>query len=470
MPIPASHAPNVPCLSFDLLESLSRRIEILTGQYFPLERFQDLNRNVCACARDFGYSDIETFARWLLAASLTENQVKTLAAYFTVGETYFFRDSRMFTALRETVVPRILARCAREGGKIRIWSAGCSSGEEPYSIAILLADMIAGIGNLDISILATDINGSVLEKAKQGIYRTWSLRMTNQIQKARWFTQKGDLFILSPKIREMVVFTYLNLMDDIYQAMSNSINNMDLIVCRNVMMYFSKDQASRVLRKLAKSLRDDGILVLGSVEAGIPETGADLVSVPLPGICAFQKKQREKTTPEPVPRAYVTWPGAAGSYGQACLTVPEKRKTQAPQIDARNTEPPPVALDRIKFIADRGRVDQALEMCEKSLKTDLFNASLHYLKATFLQELNRPKEAISALQQTLYLDQNFLMAHFSLGLLLRASGRVSAAEVHLATVRRLLEKYQENDILPQAEGMCAGELMRLASKSEKVQL
>lgn len=469
MPTPAGHAQNGFSLSFDLLENISRRIETLTGQYFPLERFQELNRNVCACARDFGYSDLETFARWLFTAPMTKDQINTLAARFTVGETYFFRDSRLFTALREEVIPRILARRALAGQGIRIWSAGCSSGEEPYSIAILLADMIAGTGNRDISILATDINGRGLEKARQGIYRAWSLRMTNQIQKTRWFTQKNDLFILSPKIRQMVTFTYLNLMDDVYQVMSSSINNMDLIICRNVMMYFSKDRASQVAGKLAESLCDNGILMLSSVEAGIPETGTDLVRVPLPGIYAFQKKQREKNAPEPVPRAYVTWPGTAGPCRQTCLTVPEKKKKQAVQTDAGNIEPQPVSMDRIKSLADRGKVDQALDMCEKILKTDLFNASLHYLKATFLQEMNRPKEAISALQQALYLDQNFLMAHFSLGHLLRANGRLPAAEAHLATVRKLLEKYQENDILPGAGGMCAGELMRLASKSEKVQ-
>ncbi|HUF80183.1 MAG TPA: CheR family methyltransferase, partial [Burkholderiales bacterium] len=175
-----------------LLAGVSEFVAQRIGLHFPPERWRDIERAIEAAAREFGLPDAESCARALLCAPLTHAQVEVLASHLTVGETYFFRDKNSFAALEEHILPELLR--ARRGSeqRLRIWCAGCCTGEEPYSVAMVLDRLIPDPEAWNLTILATDINPRFLRKAAEGIYGEWSFRGTPEWVRERYFTRRRD--------------------------------------------------------------------------------------------------------------------------------------------------------------------------------------------------------------------------------------------------------------------------------------
>ena len=230
---------------------------------------------------------------WLLSSLPTRSQIEILASHLTVGETYFFRDKRLFKTLEESILPELIQLRRNSGRHLRIWSAGCSSGEEPYSIAILLSKMIPDIGDWGITILATDINMRFLQKAADGVYRHWSFRDIQPGIKEGFFNQKQDgRFEVLSRIRQMVTFSYLNLVEDAYPSLVNNTNALDIIFCRNVLMYFVPELASKVAPNLHRSLVDGGFLIVSPTESSIP-IFSQFTTVRAPGTILYKKEARQ---------------------------------------------------------------------------------------------------------------------------------------------------------------------------------
>lgn len=231
------------------------------------ERWHDLERRLGSAAREFGFKDIEACIQWLMSAPLTKSQIEILASYLTVGETYFFREKKSFEILEEQILPELIHSRQAER-RLRIWSAGCCTGEEPYSLAILLSKMIFDLKDWNITILATDINPRFLQKATEGVYSEWSFRGTPPWIKEKYFkrTQKGHFEILPP-IKEMVMFSHLNLAEDTYPSFLNNTNGLDIIFCRNVLMYFTPECVKKVIKNLYCSLMEGGWLIVSPSEA-----------------------------------------------------------------------------------------------------------------------------------------------------------------------------------------------------------
>ncbi len=157
-----------------LLAQAGEFISDLMGLYFPKARRKDLERGLCAASLELGFENPEACTRWLLSSTLNKSQLEVLAGHLTVGETYFFRDKRTFAFLEEKCLPELIELRRTTGKYLRIWSAGCCTGEEPYSLAILLHKIMGDTKDWNISILATDINPAFLRKASTGIYGEWS--------------------------------------------------------------------------------------------------------------------------------------------------------------------------------------------------------------------------------------------------------------------------------------------------------
>ncbi|NQU81836.1 MAG: chemotaxis protein CheR, partial [Bacteroidetes bacterium] len=195
-----------------LLAKFSKYIAENLGLYFPEKRRNDLRDKFLPASMKFGFNDAESCINWLLSTPLTQEQVETLSSYLTIRKTHFFRDKNIYNELEKHVLPELINSRRKTGKHIRIWSAGCSSGEEPYSIAILLHKMIPDLKDWSISILATDINPRALKKAKNGIYYKWSFRGTPKWVKDGYFSEtKEDSYIIMPYIKKMVSFSYHNL-------------------------------------------------------------------------------------------------------------------------------------------------------------------------------------------------------------------------------------------------------------------
>src|SRR5579863_3891123 len=175
------------------------------GLHFPRERLIDLQRGLSDAADEFGFDDVAACADWLLSAPPTRPQLQVLASHLTIGETYFFRDKPAFDVLASRVLPELIhARRGRER-RVRLWSAACCSGEEAYSLAILLHQLLPDLADWQVTILATDINARFLRKAVEASYGEWSFRDAPSGFKQRYFHPAGNgQYVIRPDIKKLV--------------------------------------------------------------------------------------------------------------------------------------------------------------------------------------------------------------------------------------------------------------------------
>ena len=191
-------------------------------------------------------------------ASITADVVEAM----TTNETFFFRDKIPFDHLRDTIVPSLIhSRASRR--TLRIWSAACSTGQEPYSIAMCLKEKAAELAGWRIEIVGTDLSREVLEKSKAGIYSQFEVQRGLPIQLlVKYFTQIGEMWQLNADIRGMVQYRQLNLLQDF-----SSLGKFDVIFCRNVLIYFDQETKAATFERIARVLEPDGMLMLGAAES-----------------------------------------------------------------------------------------------------------------------------------------------------------------------------------------------------------
>ena len=163
-------------LTPEILDQLSILVAEQVGLHFPRQRWQDLEKGFNTAAKELGFPDAQALADHLLSAPMAKDLLEVLASHLTINETYFFREKRIFEILEWEILPPLLASRRAGERRLRIWSAGCASGEEAYSIAILLHKVLPDLQDWQITVLATDISQRALRKAEQGIYSQWSFR------------------------------------------------------------------------------------------------------------------------------------------------------------------------------------------------------------------------------------------------------------------------------------------------------
>lgn len=212
------------------LELISEEIEMKFGLHFSQNRFKDLKRCLISAA-NLKDIDLDLYIELFLSKQLSDEDYKDLANCLTIGETYFFRDKKMFDVLRKTVIPNIIDS-KRESKTITFWSSGCSTGEEAYSIAILMKELMLDFNKWNINIIGTDINLNSLSKAKEAIYGEWSFRETDVSFKNKYFDIiKSNRYKLKDEIKKCVKFNYLNLADEMYTIDNKLIKEVDIILC-----------------------------------------------------------------------------------------------------------------------------------------------------------------------------------------------------------------------------------------------
>ena len=236
-----------------------------TGIILGLRGTSHLTQGLQQYAEAIGCFDLGDIYMRLSRADTSSEIWDKLADLFTVCETYFFRDQSQFQALREHILPGLIQRRLSER-RLRIWSAGCATGEEPYSVAILLHELIPDIEKWRIHILATDLNKRVLRKAGQGVYKQWSFRQCESAVQNTYFEPRGDCFALKPMIRDMVTLGYLNLVEDAYPSLATNTKALDLIIFRNVAIYQTEKVTRQVVERFCKCLLPGGWLMVSATE------------------------------------------------------------------------------------------------------------------------------------------------------------------------------------------------------------
>jgi len=219
-----------------------------------------------------------------------EEELTILVDNLTTNETYFFRENPQLRAFAEEILPE-LREVLTDRKILRIWSAGCSTGEEPYTIAMLLLESGDWWRNWQVEILGSDINQRVLHTARKGVYKKSAHRVTNPEMLAKYFVEedKGDYRIVD-KVKELVSFSSVNLLDP---AKTSLISNMDIIFCRNVIIYFDKEVKKKVIESFSNKLRDGGYLLLGHSESLINISNAFVLRT-LKNDMVYQKPLRTR--------------------------------------------------------------------------------------------------------------------------------------------------------------------------------
>ncbi|HEV8549192.1 MAG TPA: protein-glutamate O-methyltransferase CheR, partial [Polyangiaceae bacterium] len=242
------------------LERLRDAVSERLGFAFQADQLEQLGQTLQPRVRELGLEGLDAYVARLSSREHGASETAALAALVTVTETFFFRGQEQVHALLEQVVP-LRATGAR---RLRVVCAGCASGEEPYSIAIALAEMLPDLDAWDVKLFGLDVTRAMLEKAARGRYGAWSLRAAPERLKARYFEEQGREFVLSPRIRRLVEFREVNLVEPnplFFRSLAA-----DAVFCRNVLMYLTPEATREVVRELTAALLPDGFLFLGHAE------------------------------------------------------------------------------------------------------------------------------------------------------------------------------------------------------------
>ncbi|WP_235913774.1 CheR family methyltransferase [Teichococcus coralli] len=443
-----------------------------TGHFYYQDKDTLLWERVRRRLRETGLPGTAAYVERLKDPVAGEEEWAALVAAITIGETFFFRYAEQFAALQGTILPDIIARNAATR-RLRIWSAGCASGAEPYSVAILLRRLLGeALPQWRISLTGTDLNEAVLQVARRGLYSRWALRSLPPEEVARDFTPDTDgrHWALRPQHRAMVRFERHNLLSLLDAGAPLQLTEFDLILCRNVLIYFHPEVVERLVHALAERLNAGGWMLLGHAEPN-PAFTRFLEVVNLPGTIAYRRGGGALPSSPPAaaplaasPVAPPFAPPVAPSVW-APLAVPPVPHPLPPRPAAPQPAAAPAVgalLEEARLRADRGDLAGAQEACRAGLAVEPTHPALHYYEGLVARALGRPAAAEQAFRRALYLRGDFIMAHYQLGLLLLDEGRAAAGRRALAVASRIAMSLPGDAALEEGDGMTAQELRTAA--------
>lgn len=251
-------------LSTSSFEEWRKYIYDLCGIYFQDNKKYLLESRLQKRIKHLNIDSFDKYLQYLKTNIRREEEKKQLFEAITINETYFFRNQPQLDALITSIIPDLIKNRLTNTNKIRIWSSASSSGEEAYSVAMILNELIIPkYPNLKIEIIGTDINFAVIETAQKGIFKEYSIRNTPTIYLKKYFKKVENSYVIDPKIKEMVSFKLLNLYDDL--AMK-TMGKSDIIFCANVLIYFDQDSKIKVVNNLYNNLNPNGYLFIGYSE------------------------------------------------------------------------------------------------------------------------------------------------------------------------------------------------------------
>ena len=247
-------------------EFLSNLLYKQSGLILTPDKDYLLKTRLQPVARKHGISSIEQIVSTLKMRH-DEKLVNSITDAMTTNESLFFRDKNPFDQFKAVVLPSLLeSRAARKS--IRIWSAACSSGQEPYSLSMILDELASKLSGWRVEIIATDISAEMIARAQSGLYSQFEVQRGLPVQLlVKYFQQEGDRWRLSDKIRNMVTFREFNLLED-----PRPLGNFDIVFCRNVLIYFDHETKKKVLDGISRQIAPDGFLYLGGAETVISIT------------------------------------------------------------------------------------------------------------------------------------------------------------------------------------------------------
>ena len=447
-----------------LLEAMVDRIAVHFGLRYPPADYPALSRKLEQMAVEEGEDPADLVAR-LVAAPWTDPETALLARALTVKETYFCRERPAFRALRELVLPSLVRERDAADRTVRCWSAACATGEEAYSAAMLCWSVLPVPESWQVRITATDVDPAALATAERGRYSPWSFRNVSPGVIDRFFLREpGGALSVVPALRQWVTFSRQNLVTGSAPATEDG-EGFDLVICRNVLIYFTPDAIGTVIGRLAGALREGGWLVVGITEAPFVRDPS-LVPVRAPGITLFRKQETAapSSPPAPIPAAPLRrspvrrHPEPARPVSGGHRRRPDRR----PALRSRADTPPVSEVSGLAHRhADRGDLSAALEAVDAALAADPLDPSHLYLRAMVLSEQGRLDEAMEAMRRVVYADPDSILALYWLGVWALRAGRPREARRALREARALCAALAPGAPVPDGEGLGADRLMTM---------
>jgi chemotaxis protein methyltransferase CheR len=449
-----------------MLASISLRIEALLGLSYPSHRHEELADILLKALPDLGFKTPAEFFHWLQGSAFSLEDAARLSTCLTIGETYFFRENNNIIALEERILDKLIREHRKTARRLRIWSAGCATGEEAYLLAILLLRKLQDIGEWDIQIIGTDINPESIRKAKTGQYRPWSFRQMPEGWREQFFIRVDrDLYQVEPELSRQVSFEVANLINDPRPG------PFDLIICRNVFIYFSERAIRQVLEKFSGCLTPHGWFITSATEAWpVQQTGILRVDEHSHG-ALFRRKGGELLEEVLTPPPAAVWPPDDDKTAGALsfhLAEPEIRPEE-PVLSRRPLAVPagrhagrakePVEDDaaaavcrKAKELAGVGKIEKAMAVCTEFLDKEPETLEVLLLLALLQQEAGETGKAKATLRKILYLEPDHIMALVRLGLLEAAGNR------HLQRALRSLAGLDPDTVVPHSDEHTAKQL------------
>jgi chemotaxis protein methyltransferase CheR len=460
-------------LTVPVLETVSRVIEKRSGLAFPPEKWPELRKGLAEAAAMLGLPDAREMADRFLSPSAPAEWTALLLDRLTIGETYFFREPDALEGLEKQIIPDLIRKRKSGSRTLRIWSAGCSTGEEAYTLSILLLRAIPDIERWDVSVLATDLNTGSLKKAREGRYTAWSFRGTPEWVRTGYFHASGNqAWTIAPAVRKLVRFERLNLTTDTYPASWNGTAEIDLILCRNVLMYFAPDRVEKVLRGFNAALAPGGFLVVSANELSMSRfEGFERVDQGK-AFC-FRKlsdaRRRSAAASDAAtrpPSRRIPAKTASPSPPAAGTSSAPPARAGRPVASAPAAAAPVDSLAAARQAADAGRFDEAAMHCRVALEANPMDPAGYYLYGVVLQEKGDPTAAAREFRRAIYLDPDFVAPYVSLGNLLQASGNREEAKRQLSNALSILERYPGAEFVRESDGTTVAALAAMIRSIE----
>jgi chemotaxis protein methyltransferase CheR len=459
--------------------------------YFNQNNQRILERALLRRVQALRLDSLRAYYNYLLSQAENYDELNKLIGLLTVGETSFFRYRSHREALLHYVLPRLIDK-NKDRKSVRIWSAGCSTGEEPYSLAILIRENFPELIDWDIQILATDINKRALRQAREGIYGERSLRMMEERLRKKYFRKEEAHYQISGEIREMVRFNYLNLKSDSFPVA------IDMLFCRNVLIYFEMETIRNIVASFSNSLNAGGYLFMGHSETmqnvsdrfqrhnqknaffyqlKIPEAVQGPVKK---AIKKHVSSGRPSSEDRPVKGTACKSPSRSLEgqnkrldpeqlYRNAVNAFEHERLNEAGQLFDQLLELQPqnplALVGKGLLLANQGQYRDARILCARAIKENDLLPEAYLLRGLILDMEGFLERALVEYQKVLWLDANFVMAHY-----LSASiyGRLASNEEKQRSLRnaaRSLEKLKDSlDSVPFSGGLSCGVFLEIVHR------
>ncbi len=382
-----------------------------------------------------------------------------LMPLLTNGESYFERDKGQFALIRDTILPDLIQRRGRDGEKtLRLWSAGCSTGEEVYSLAMVTHAALPR--GWKVTILGTDINMEALQRARRAVYGAWSFRGVEPTTRDRYFCEVGGGYEVVPELRERVTFAFCNLSASDWPDAERGITDMDLIVCRNVLIYFQRTIVAQVLSRFTRTLRAGGYLLTGHAELH-DQNVAPLRTRLFPTSTAYQKEGGEPkglTPPRPLASSNTATHSPRDSasnftpMGTGLLSTRERTGEAGrlhPHLPSRTVPPAPIPKNETKTAdewcanaqrhADGGRYEEAIECCRNALALNASHPDAYLVWAHIAEERGQMTQAKELLKKVIYLAPSRAEAYVALGAVYEREGDGARARQMRVSAQKVLQ-------------------------------